>query len=367
MLRVCSFTDFSTISKNRKVFLIGAGKQARSLLEKYDWDVFCCIDNDAGKQGTYMNAHGKGIPVYGWDYLVRNASPGSIILITPNDFSSLLEKIEGDDSLKACDCYIAVYMSAMQWDEDRIAASNVPFTIIKGTVPKIPKIIHYFWFSGDPYPEKVQKCLDSWHKYCPGYEFRKWDLHNYKTDNQFVKDALENKDWAHASDFGRCDVVYRYGGVYLDTDVELVKPLDDLLYDTGFFCFESSYGVDPGSGFGAEANNPIIKEICEAYNVITYKKADGISWNPVDILKIYTDPFVKRGLTLNAQYQNIEGFAIYPPLVLSPYSYRTGILASYEKTYGIHHWVSAWITEKQMKDMTERKAFIQKCLTGNLD
>ncbi len=367
MLKICSFTDFDTVSRIRKIFFIGAGKRALSFLEKYDWDVFCCIDNDIGKQGTYIKAHGKTIPVYDWDYLTHNVGPASVLLITPISYVPLLEKIESDDCLKMIDYYLPVHMAIMQWDADRIAASNVPFTITKGTVPKIPKIIHYFWFSGDPYPEKVQKCLDSWHKFCPGYEFRKWDLNNYKTNNQFVQDALQNKDWAHASDFGRCDVVYRYGGIYLDTDVELVKPLDDLLYDTGFFCFESARGVDPGSGFGAEAYNPIIQEICEAYNSIPYKKADDRIWNQADILLIYTTPFVKRGLVLNAQYQNIEGFAFYPPLVLSPYSYMTGLLAPYDRTYGIHHWVSAWITEKQMKVMNERKAFIQKCLAENLD
>lgn len=362
MIKICSFTSFKTVLENKKLFFIGAGKQAFAYLEKYDWNVFCCIDNDEKKHGTFIEVSGKKIPVYNWNYLDNNISSDSVLFVTPLSFSSLIEKIENDAILKNIDCYVPQYMTAMQWDEDRIAASNVPFEITKGTVPKIPKIIHYFWFSGDSYPEKVQKCIDSWHKFCPGYEFRKWDLNNYKTGNQFVKDALKCKDWAHASDYGRCDVVYRYGGIYLDTDVELVKPLDDLLYDTGFFCFESASAVDPGSGFGAVAKNPIIKEICETYDRISYVSRDGKVWNPVNILNIYTNAFVKRGLVLNAQYQKVEEFAFYPPLVLSPYSHQTGILAPYDKTYGIHHWVSAWVTDNQMEMMNKRKKVIQEYL-----
>ncbi len=367
MMKICSFTYFSTVSKNRKLIFIGAGKRALSFLEKYEWEVFCCIDNNAGKQGTYMNVQGKNIPIHSWDYLVRSISPDCILLITPNDFSSLLERIEGDDLLKACDCYIAAYMSAMQWDEDRIAASNVPFTITKGTIPKIPKIIHYFWFSGDPYPEKVQKCIDSWHKYCPDYEFKKWDLNNYKTDCNYANMALRQHLWAAASDFCRCDVVYRYGGIYLDTDVELVKPLDDLLYDKGFFCFESALGVDPGSGFGAEKGNPIIKEICHSYEKLernrVYQETSNGDLERVNILELYTNILVSHGLKRTGSYQVVDGIAVYPPLVLSPYSYMTGLLAPYDKTYGIHHWISAWVTEKFMKQMNERKAFIQKHLS----
>ena len=371
MVKLCSFSEFDKVIKNKRLFLIGAGKRSVTLLQKYTWNVFSCIDNDESKNGTFLHVSNTQIPVHNWNYLLDNISANGILLVTPVAFESLLEKIESEAALCDIDCYIASYMHSLQWDFDRIEASKVPYEITKGTTPKIPKIIHYFWFSGDPYPEKVQKCIDSWHKFCPDYEFKKWDLTNYKTDCKYANMALSQHFWALASDYGRCDVVHRYGGIYLDSDVELVKPLDDLLYDKGFFCFESAFGVDPGSGFGAEKGNPIIREICVSYeklerNYVCKEDPNG-NLDRVNILTQYTNVLSSHGLKNTGQYQNIEGIAVYPPLVLSPYSYATGILTMDDKTYGIHHWVSNWITDKQMNEMNKRKAFIKNCLPDGIN
>ena len=360
MLKLCSFSEFDKVIKNKRLFLIGAGKRSVTLLQKYTWNVFACIDNDESKNGTFLHVNNTQIPVHNWNYLLDNISANSILLVTPAVFESLLKKIESEAALSDIDCYIASYMHSLQWDFDRVEASKVPYEITKGTTPKIPKIIHYFWFSGDPYPEKVQKCIDSWHKFCPDYEFKKWDLTNYKPDCQYAKAALAHKCWAVASDYGRADVVYRYGGIYLDTDVELIKPLDDLLYDDAFIGFESLEYVDPGSGFGAVKDNPVIERFRSIYYDEKFLLEDG-SLNKIVCPPYFTKKLIDIGLRQDGSFQRLDNIVVYPPLVLCPHSYVTDKIYLSDKTYSIHHHLAGWYSNEQ-KEMTKRRySFFKKC------
>ncbi len=357
MLLIRSIEQGLSDFENREIIFIGAGKMAQDILTQFDWNIKCAVDNNPDMAGTTLTAERKTVPVCAWDALYRDENKECILLITPMYVSKLIEQINTDSQLENREVYIYQYMRALQWDIDRIRVSERPFSMTVGTVNRIPKTIHYFWFSGDPYPEKVQKCIDSWKRYCPDYEFKKWTLENYKTDNVFCNEALSVRNWAHASDYGRCDVIRRYGGIYLDTDVELVKPLDDLLYDEGFFCFESADGVDPGSGMAAAQGNEILEEICNQYEEIHFINEDR-SFNKVNIIPQYTNVLKKHGLVSDGSYQIVDGIAVYPPLVMSPYSYNTGLTCPYEKTYGIHHWVSAWISEEWRHELDLKREYI---------
>ena len=357
MIKLCTQDDFNKKTKGRRVILIGAGKKAKEIVDKFNLNIGFAVDNNVkGTDSCFWSA--RNISVVGWKQCIRNIKEDDILLVTPFlKYMELLKQIDVTDRMSDKDVYVYTYMYALQWDKERIEASNVPFTITKGKTEKIPRTIHYCWFSDDPYPDKVKQCIESWHKYCPDYEFKKWDLTNYETENQFCREALESRAWAFASDYLRCDVVEKYGGIYLDTDVELIKSLDAFLYDEGFFVFESKNGVDPGSGMGGVKGNDMLREIREQYKDISFIKEDGTQ-NRVSIIEKYTSILVKHGLKKNAQYQIIDGIAIYPPLVLSPYSYMTGIDSRYEYTYGIHHWISAWITEEQRKELDSRKSYL---------
>lgn len=339
------------------IILIGAGRVAQSIVDSLELNFRFAVDNSLSKQGTELKGKCITVPVYDWQYLREHCNNDDVLLITPVFADDLLKQIGADDTLCDKEVYLYSYIWSIQWDIDRIKASQVPFEITKGSMPIIPKTIHYFWFSGDPYPDKVKRCIDSWHKYCPDFEFRKWDLDSYQTDNQFCNEALSKGIWAFASDYGRCDVLYKYGGIYLDTDVEVVKSLDDLLYDGGFFCFESARGVDPGSGMGAVRGHSVFEEIRKKYESIHFINEDG-SENRVNILDQYTSVLIGHGLVTNGEYQIIGDIAVYPPLVFSPYSYRTGIDSRYEKTYAVHHWVSAWRSVSQKREIEEKKEFI---------
>ena len=109
----------------------------------------------------------------------------------------------------------------------------------------IPKIIHYCWFGGNELPENMRRCMESWKKYCPDYEIRRWDESNYDFNRiSYSSEAYQVQKWGFVTDAIRLDVVYRYGGIYLDTDVELLKPLDDLLEHSAFFGFEGGRQVN---------------------------------------------------------------------------------------------------------------------------
>jgi len=342
---------------SRSIVLVGAGRVAKSIVDKYEWNIKYAVDNDSTKAGTLIVGAKMSIPVFGWDYLRTNCETNMVLLLTPVYTDELVEIIRLDNALKNTDIFLYSYIWSIQWDTSRIEASLAPFDLTRSEIELIPRKLHYFWFSDNPYPDKIKRCIESWHKFCPDYEIIKWDLNNYQTENLFCNEALSLGRWAFASDYGRCDVLYRFGGIYLDSDVELIKPLDDLLHDSGFFCFESTRGVDPGSGMGSEKNNNILNEIRKKYDDIHFVNEDG-SENRVNIIDQYTDVLKQHGLVTNGKYQIVEGMAVYPPLVLSPYSYRTGITSIYEKTFAVHHWESSWVTDAERKEICERKSYI---------
>ena len=112
----------------------------------------------------------------------------------------------------------------------------------------IPKIIHYCWFGGKKKPENVEQYILSWKNKCPDYEIREWNENNFDIkSNCFCKEAYEKKKWAFVSDYARLAILYKYGGIYMDTDVEVIKPFDNLLTYQAFLCFESSKMVSIGT------------------------------------------------------------------------------------------------------------------------
>ena len=126
----------------------------------------------------------------------------------------------------------------------------------------IPKVIHYCWFGDKELPKLAKKCIKSWNKYCPDYKIVCWTEDNFDvTCNRYVHEAYKAKKWAFVSDYVRLKVVYDNGGIYLDTDVELIKPIDDLIENSGFMGFDEKGIIATGLGFGAEAGNKIIYEL----------------------------------------------------------------------------------------------------------
>lgn len=220
----------------------------------------------------------------------------------------------------------------------------------------IPKIIHYCWFGRNPKPADVLKCIESWKKYLPDYEIREWNEDNYDVHKcQYMSDAYTEKKWAFVSDFCRLDVVYEYGGIYLDTDVEVIKPFGRLLEHKMFCGFESrdwqmqkKWNMDMeesvafGLGFGAIKRHPILKEMIDLYYSLHFYNEDG-SLNLLSCPVYQTQVLVKHGLIQNGETQKYEGGVAFSAEYFCPQSNITNkMLFLTKNTYSIHHFSNSW-------------------------
>ena len=215
----------------------------------------------------------------------------------------------------------------------------------------IPKRIHYCWFGRGDKPKLVQKCIKSWTKHCPDYEIIEWNEDNYdlSTAPLFVKQAIEAKKWAYATDYIRLKVVYDHGGVYLDTDVEVIKSMDSLLKDTAFFGFQNKCNVATGLGFGAEKGNALLLDLMKGYEGIPFIFEDG-SMNATPCPLRDAPVFEQYGLKQDGSEQYLNGnIHIYPMEFFSPFDYRTGHMKKTKHTVSIHWFAASWFSEKQLR------------------
>ena len=139
----------------------------------------------------------------------------------------------------------------------------------------IPKVLHYCWFGGAPKPKNIQNCIRSWKKYCPDYEIIEWNEQNFDVSQSlYTRQAYDARRWAFVADYARLKILYEQGGIYMDTDVELLRPLDDLLAYPAFFGFQHNNEVATGLGFGAEAHSPVVKALLDDYDGLPFLLPD---------------------------------------------------------------------------------------------
>ncbi len=206
----------------------------------------------------------------------------------------------------------------------------------------IPKKIHYCWFGRNPKPKLAEKCIASWKKYCPDYEIVEWNEDNFDIGmNAYTRSAYEQKKYAFLTDYARLLIIYEHGGIYFDTDVELLKPIDDLLMNKSYFGFENDEHVNTGLGFGAEAGNEIVKLMEEEYTDLLNQEGSFVGC-PI----LNTNALVKAGLELNGKAQDLNGNKVYQIEFFNPYDDPTGRLNTTKNTYSIHWYAKSWMSKK---------------------
>ena len=218
----------------------------------------------------------------------------------------------------------------------------------------IPKTIHYCWFGGNPLPRSAQKCISSWRKFFPDYEIKEWNEGNYDISKiPYIRQAYEAKKYAFVSDYARFDILCQYGGVYFDTDVEVIKPFDDIL-ETGAFMGcerdgvvsnEIKIDVAPGLGLAAEPGLQLYREILDLYETLKFLQPDG-SQNTKTVGEYTTNVLKLNGLKDINGIQNIEGITIYPKEYFNPFDNATGKLTITENTHSIHWYSKSWMDKK---------------------
>ena len=208
----------------------------------------------------------------------------------------------------------------------------------------IPKKLHYCWFGRNEKPKLAKKCIASWNKYCPDYEIIEWNEDNFDLDyNGYTRWCYDNRKWAFLSDFVRLVVVAEHGGIYFDTDVELLKKPDELLRYEAVYGFENDANIATGLGFGAEAHHPTIEAMKAQYLAL---EPDGEGNYPMVVCPaLNTAALLPFGLKLDGSRQNIAGAEILPVEYLNPYDDPTGRLRKTGNTVSVHWYSKSWMSK----------------------
>lgn len=347
--------DFVNESKGKKnIYCFGAGIALIRFLHRFqeynlEDDIKYVVDNSKAKQGTMVQGINKKLLIISPEQMLHEITSKDIILITTIYYPEIVELLNKEEQLKNTECYLYYALMIEQYDCDRLNIA-VPEKLSIYQNQRIPKVIHYCWFGGRPIPELYRHWMKSWEQYCPDYEIIEWNERNYDVrKNKYVHQAYEMGKWAFVSDYARIDIIHEYGGVYLDTDVELIKNIDEMLMNDGFCGFETSDYVAYGLGFGARKHHAIVSAIKEYYDNLCFVSEDG-TLNQVNCPIIQTEIMKKHGLVCNGEFQLVEGMTVYPSKTLcgmSPHSFR--IQNHLGDTYAIHHYSGSWIENVQGK------------------
>lgn len=217
----------------------------------------------------------------------------------------------------------------------------------------IPKIIHYCWFGKNPLPDKAKKCIESWKKFMPDYEIKEWNEDNFNVNIiKYTAEAYKLKKYAFVSDYARFWILYNYGGVYFDVDVELIKPIDDIIARGAFMgCEKSRYEnitFNPATGLGmaAPTHHPFYEKV-----LCTYKNKHLVSWDgriTETVVGIISQLFEnKEQILYDDNIVLAEDIYIYPNEYFCPLNYYTGELTITPRTRSIHHYHASWVIHNQ--------------------
>lgn len=207
----------------------------------------------------------------------------------------------------------------------------------------LKKIIHYCWFGKNPKSKLIQKCIDSWRKYCPDYEIKEWNEENFDINCcDYVREAYEAQKWAFVSDYCRFYVLYNYGGIYLDTDVELLRNLNSL--ERNFVGFEDSNNVASGLIRGAEKGDYICQLMLKSYNNDKFFNSNG-TLNLTTVCDRETNILCELGLRRNNKLQVVLGTTVYPSEYFQPTNKITGRICLTSNAYSIHHYAASWVSK----------------------
>lgn len=225
-------------------------------------------------------------------------------------------------------------------------------------VMHIPKVIYYCWFGPSKPPRLVEKCIRSWKKYCPDYKIVCLSEENFDfNQNRYAREAYAAGKWAFVSDYARLHVLYNEGGIYLDTDIELIKPLDKLIEETGYMGFDDNGLIATGLGFACEKGNELVGALLKDYDDIPFVLPDG-TYDLTPCPNRNTDTMLSLGLDLKNQDQIFMGIHMLPEDYLCPIKYYTGKKTITKNTHSIHHFCASWTSA------TAKRTLLVKRLIG---
>lgn len=245
----------------------------------------------------------------------------------------------------------------------------------------IPKIIHYCWFGRNPLPELAQQCISSWRKFLPDYEIREWNEDNFDVNIiPYTAEAYQQKKYAFVSDYARFWILYKYGGIYFDTDVEVIRPMDDIIARGNFMGFEIDpdgkntpgkyaprfcFDVALGLGFGISKEHPFMKKMMDIYSKMEFKGRGKVGWFKT-IVAYTTETLMEDGLQNKKGIQQVGDITVYPHEYFAPIDVITGRLHITQNTYTIHRYMGSWDNENVNENKNGNLIFSFKRLKKRL-
>lgn len=332
-------------TNNYKIIVYGAGMIGQIiipyLIEKFGLGDYldCFIDADKRKKGSIVKVCGKEYPITTPDYL-ESIDDNNVILVTNSKFYPIIKFLDGIKNLDSIEGYIVPMIQIKEIEEmesikiDKIAEEQI-----------IPKKIHYCWFGKKEKTEFLQECIDGWKELCSDFEIIEWNEDNYDVERHaYTSEAYKKGKYGFVTDVARLDILYEYGGIYMDTDVTLLKNLGDLLYQQGFIGTEKWGNINSGGGCGFVQGHPLLKELIDYRDKYHFVLEDG-SLN-IETCGMYeTRIFIEHGFKPNNQLQYVDGITIYPSYINHPYDYMSCEDQRKDATVSVHHFCGGWMDE----------------------
>lgn len=221
----------------------------------------------------------------------------------------------------------------------------------------IPKKIHYCWFGNGKKNKTFNNCYKSWKKFFPEYEIIEWNEKNFNIDeNLYAKQAYQAKKYAFVSDYARLKILYEYGGIYFDTDVEVLKRIDDSVIKSGYFAKEKDNEINTGLGFCVPPKNKFIKIMLDDYENISFCNGDN-SYDLTPCTKRNTASIVNAGYSISSKCENLGEIKVYNRDYFCGYDIDNNHYIISDKTYTVHHYNASWQPKNQRVKRKIKKIF----------
>lgn len=211
----------------------------------------------------------------------------------------------------------------------------------------IPKKIHYCWFGNSELPDLAKKCIDSWRLFLPDYQIIEWNESHFDVHQiPYTSEAYQARKYAFVSDYARFKILYNHGGLYFDTDVEVIQNMDKIIEKGAFMGLEKNtsetFACAPGLGMGAPAQHPFYKDVLDMYHSLEFDPK-----NLKTVVEHTSELMLKQGLELKRGIIEFRGIHIYPPEYFCPKIYEKAKIKLSPNTYTIHHYAGSWMSKKQ--------------------
>lgn len=346
-MKSTDINEFINLARNRKVICFGAGLQGIRFINIMDScgmadNILCFADNNSDKWGNFVCWSEYKYEIVSVEQALSFVNIDTLCVITCLDVEGMKSRL---DSL--C-CKEEIWLTSMlDIAEAQLEVSQFHNVIKDSQIPIIPKKIHYCWF-GNEMPDNLKQNIEQWHRVCPDYEIVEWNENNLDLNkNRYAAEAYEMKKWGFVPDYFRLDIIYRHGGIYLDTDIELIQKPDDLLYQKCFASFDATFMMNLGGGFGSIAGTEIVKNLRDYYDYVDFK-LDGGTYNNIPCTTHSYNVLKKYGFVCNDKLQRVQEMNIYP-MIFQGINLYTGKKNISEHTYFMHHGTLSWLSDQHRR------------------